>query len=378
MGPENNRKIIQKMPDPKKILIVKLSAIGDVVHSLPFLEVLRGGFPGASIDWIVEEDASQIIMGHPALDRVLVSRRKSWQKKLVKGPERLSAISEIRELVRRLRSRKYDIVIDLQGLFKSGMLVGMCKAEKKIGMEGGREGGHLFLNERPVPVDYEQHAVERYLQIAAYLGCNSTRWEGEIPVYEANRRDVDYLFDESISGRRPVIAMNPIAKWDTKLWQEARFAKLADRLIRELNCDIIFTGSSPDIPVIKKISKRMQERSLNLAGKTGLKELACLYAKCRVVITTDTGPMHIAAAMGCPVVALFGPTSPKRTGPYGQGHRVIKAEIECSPCFMKRCDHMSCMKEITVDAVFEAVSDTLKEPRRDWGGKISVDHQREI
>ncbi len=348
------------MERPNSILIIKLSAIGDVVHSLPFLEVLKEKYTGARIDWVVEEGASQIVKGHPALDRVFVSRRKSWQKNLVKGPGRLSAIREIQRFVRELRLREYDLVIDLQGLFKSGILTGLCRGKRKVGMEGAREGGRVFLNERPVSVNYDQHAIDRYLQIAGYLKCDSTAWKGKIPVFDPDRRQIDYLLKNNGSGNRPLIAINPMAKWETKLWEEERFAGIADRLKDELSCEVIFTGSRQDREVIERILKMMKKRPMNLAGQTSLKELACLYERCGAVVTTDTGPMHIAAAMGCQVVALFGPTAPWRTGPYGNGHRVIRAEIECSPCFKKRCDNTICMKEITVEAVFEAVRDIIK------------------
>lgn len=112
-----------------------------------------------------------------------------------------------------------------------------------------------------------------------------------------------------------------------------------------------------------EIIESMDEQAVNLAGQTGLKELAYLYSKCQLLITTDTGPMHIAAAMGCPVVALFGPTAPWRTGPYGRGHKVVRDDIECSPCFKKRCNHVSCMKNITVDKVFETVKEKLDSIR---------------
>ena len=138
---------------PVKILIVKLSAIGDVVHSLPFLEVLWKGLPEARIDWLVEEGAFQLIEGHPAVHRIIVSRRKSWQRKLTKKAHPLSVLRELCAFLKDLRSTDYDLVIDLQGLLKSGVLVGLSKGKRKIGMNGSREGAGLFLNERPIPVN---------------------------------------------------------------------------------------------------------------------------------------------------------------------------------------------------------------------------------
>lgn len=341
------------------ILIVKLSAIGDVVHSLPLLEVLRKKFPYARIDWVVEEGASQIIEGHPALDRVIVSRRKSWQKRVLKGAGFSSVIREGAWFLKALRSRKYDLIIDLQGLFKSGVLVGLSKGKRKIGMSGAREGAWLFLNEPPVPVDYEQHAVDRYLKLAEYLECDFSSWKGDISIAESDKILINQVLNTNGLGGRPVIAINPMAGWETKLWEPERFAVLADRLQDDLSCEIIFTGSGHDREIVEGISRMMKKRPINLAGQTSLKELAYLYTRCNVLVTTDTGPMHIAAAMGCRVVALFGPTAPWRTGPYGEGHEVIRAEIECSPCFKKSCGNMTCMKDITVDRVLQGVRSIL-------------------
>lgn len=344
------------MHEVKNILIVKLSSIGDVVHSLPFLEVIKGRFPHARIDWLVEEASTQILKDHPAIDGLIVSRRKAWQKNIFKGLGCLSVLSEAIRFLGEVRERRYDIVVDLQGLFRSGILVGLSRGVRKIGMVGAREGGGLFLNEKPVPVDYEQHAVDRYLEVAEYLGCDITAWKGNIPVLDADKEMINKWLHSSGSAEKPLIAINPMARWKTKLWETESFAALADRLCEELSCQIVFTGSVQDRAVIEEISEMMRERPTNLAGRTTLKELAYLYSVCDVLITTDTGPMHIAAAMGCRVIALFGPTDPLRTGPYGREHHVIRTDMECSPCFKKDCEHMTCMKEITAEKCFIAVN----------------------
>ena len=350
---------------PVNILIVKLSAIGDVVHVLPLLEVLKKGFPGARIDWLVEEAASRVIEGHPAIHRIILSRRKSWQKKLTEKVNPLSLLGEISGFLKELRLCEYDLVFDLQGLLKSGVLVGFSKGKRKVGMSGSREGARLFLNERPIPVNYGQHAIDRYLKVAEYLGCDSAGWSGHIPFFEPDRRSIDQILDLDGIEKKPLVAINPIARWPTKLWNPERFAVLAERIRDELACEIVFTGSSIDRPLINRISRMMGRAPLNVAGRTNLKELAYLYTRCRLLVTTDTGPMHMAAAMGCPVVALFGPTAPWRTGPYGKGHKVIRADVECSPCFKKKCDHMKCMEEITVEKVFEGVRE-VSERSEKW------------
>jgi len=339
------------------VLIVKLSAIGDVVHTLPLLEVLRSNLPDARIDWLIEEDASEIIKGHAALNRVIVSRRKLWQKDFFDRRRRSNTLKEIVHFLRELRSEQYDLIIDIHGLFKSGLLTGLARGRRKIGFTWAREGSTLFLSEPPYFEDqYRQHAIERYLKTANILGCDFTSWKGRIPVEDTQRKEVDRLLSKYGLNDKKILAMNPMAKWDTKLWETDRFARLADRVHEELGMEVLFTGSGADRPMIQDILNSMKTGgAINLAGQVGLKELACLYTRCNVLVTTDTGPMHIAAAMDCPVIALFGPTAPWRTGPYGEGHQVIREELGCSPCFKKECSHRTCMKGIAVGRVFDAL-----------------------
>jgi len=353
------KKLIDIDP-PRSILLVKLSAIGDVVHTLPLLEVLRKHFPDARIDWLVEEEASPMIEGHQDVDRVIVSSRKLWQKRFLLPAERGAVLSEVRRFLHDLRSREYDLVMDLHGLFKSGLLTGLARGRRKIGFTGGREGNLLFLTDRPYPFDYNRHALDRYLQAAEYLGCEINSWKGEIPLQPEDKIAIDRLLAHRFNPKDTFIAVNPMARWATKLWDEKHFTRLAQRLSAELSCRVLFTGGPSDHAVIERIIGGLDPRPLNLAGKTTLKELAHLYTRCRLVVTTDTGPMHIAAAMGVPVVALFGPTAPWRTGPYGKRHTVIRKNLECSPCFKKKCSHLTCMKSITVEEVFDTIQGRME------------------
>lgn len=348
------------MTDIKKILIIKLSSIGDVVHSLPFLEAMKQCCPDSAIDWLVEEEASQVILGHRAINRVIISGRKRWQRDILNPLKFIKTSSDAITFCKEVKLSSYDIVVDLQGLFRSGILAAVSKGKRKIGMSGSREGASIFLKEPPVPVSYEQHAIDRYLKVASYLGCNIDNIKGEIPVSEQDKILADSMLGSQIENKN-IIAVNPMAKWKTKLWEEDKFSELASMLQENLSCRIIFTGSKHDVPVIDGIINKIDSKDgiINLAGKTSLKELAYLYSRCSVLICTDTGPMHIAAAMGCRVVALFGPTSPLRTGPYGRGHKVIRSDMDCSPCLKKECDNTACMKNITVAAVFDAVKSSL-------------------
>jgi len=155
----------------------------------------------------------------------------------------------------------------------------------------------------------------------------------------------------------PFVAVNPVAFWETKLWEDQKFAELCDRITGELGIGVFLTGS--EAGSLERIRGGMKRAAVNLGGRTTLKELACLYRRAALVVTTDSGPMHLAAAMGTPVVALFGPTDPARTGPYGSGHCVIRRDLPCSPCLKKRCETRECMREIEVGEVFEAVREML-------------------
>ena len=336
------------------ILIVKLSAIGDVVHTLPSLAALRKLYPESHITWVVEEASSDIIGGHPHLDRMIISRRKRWVENLKKLHDIKTTIADIRSFVKTLRDRKYDIVIDFHGLFKSSMIVLLSGGKRKLGYDSMQELSGRFLNEK-ISEDMKKHAVDRYLDFIRYLGTDIDNPDFNIPIEEGNKIRIETLLrSKNIDIAEPFVTINPVAFWDTKLWEDDKFARLCDKIVEELKQKVVFTGSKGH-GSIERIRSMMTFPSVNLEGQTTLRDLAYLYRLSGLLITTDSGPMHIAAAMNTPTVALFGPTDPSRTGPYGKGHIVVRKEMPCSPCFLKKCDTKRCMEEIGVDEVFDAV-----------------------
>jgi heptosyltransferase I len=338
-----------------RILIVKLSAIGDVVQALPALEAIKRTYPHSEIDWAVEEAASDILAGHPLIDRVLVSRRKKWSRMVTRPSTFLRGLKEIIGFIDELRGRRYDIAVDLQGLLKSGIIIGLAKATRKIGFAGTRELSHCFLNERLPAYDIEKHALERYLDVARYLGAVDPPPVCTLPI-GAELAAMRVRLQGIVANSRKVVVINPMARWRTKLWQEDKFAQLADRLVLERNAFVVLTGGPGDREVTGRIRAMMRQQAHDWAGETTLRELAALAALAELFITTDTGPMHLAAAAGGRVVALFGPTAPWRTGPYGPGHVVVRAGTVCSPCFRRQCDvGMRCMQEISVDDVMAKI-----------------------
>ena len=345
------------------ILIVKLSAIGDVIHTLPALNAIRNYYPEANITWLVEEDAAPLVIGHKALDRVIVSKRKRWLKAL-KSLSLLSTIKEVHGFIKVLRDTRYDMILDFQALLKSGILIALARGQRKIGFGKGlehMEHSYMFLNERIPAVDMEIHALTRGMVLLNAIGIPTNEIEYKLPVSNDDCEKVDELMKRhDINGVKFLIAINPVAKWESKLWPKERFARLADMIIDEYDARIIFTGGSEDLHIIQDMMSAMKGRALNLAGHTTLKMLAALYKKTVLVISTDTGPMHLAAAMETPVVAIFGPTAPWRTGPYGSGHRVVRADPECSPCFKRQCETMDCMHQISEDQVMAEVRSVME------------------
>ncbi len=344
------------------ILIVKLSAIGDVIHTLPSLCALRQRYPEAHITWVIEEASADIILGHPHLDEALVLRRKSWMRSLARGRGFRKIFREMRDFLKALRSRPYDLVIDFHGLFKSAVIVLLSGGKRKLGFDSMQELSGLFLNEK-IPEDMEKHAADRYLDFVKYLGHQISDPEFFIAIKPENVERISSLLKANgIGDSEKFIAVSPTALWKTKLWKERRFALLCDRIIRELKTKVVLTGDWNDAAVAR-IRSMMQLEAIDLSGKTSLKDLACLYQKAALLITTDSGPMHLAAAVKTPLIALFGPTSPARTGPYGQSDGVISAGLDCSPCFQKKCESMACMKEITVESVWERVRRELESKK---------------
>jgi 3-deoxy-D-manno-octulosonic-acid transferase/heptosyltransferase-1 len=339
------------------ILIVKLSAIGDVIHTLPALTALHRLYPDAHITWVIEEAAADLILHHPHLDEVIISRRKSWIKDFKEGKFR-STWHEMRAFLQRLRSRRYDLVIDFHGLLKSSLIVFLSGGRRKLGYDSWQELSGLFLNEK-IPEDMNKHAVDRYLDFPRYLGAKIKEAEFILPLTDETKTKAIRLLDQYELTGKQYVAVNPIAYWETKLWNEEKFAALGDLIRKELKLEVVFTGSQA--ADAENILARMTEKGINLGGKTSLTTLAEIYKGARAVITTDSGPMHLAAALGTPVIALFGPTDPQRTGPYGKGHTVIRADLPCSPCLLKKCPTKKCMEEITPEQVYAALERKIQE-----------------
>lgn len=329
-----------------KVLVVKLSSIGDVVHTLPALSSIHEGLRkkgvAAKIDWLVEEAASSVLEGHPLINEVIVVKR-GWGRNLV---------ANLRA-ARALRDRRYDLVLDFQGLMKSAAWVFLTKGRRRVGFSNGREMSPLFYSEKLPPYDPDRHAVDRYLDLARYAGGDAGEAAFTLTTGGAAASIKRRLEAKGVDG--PFFVVAPRARWATKLWKDDRFAELARRLMEKKGLSAVLVGGPSDKDALEAMAEAAGPRAVSMAGETDLKELFELFRLSSFAVTVDSGPMHLAAASGTRTVALFGPTAPWRTGPYGAGHVVVRKGLECSPCFKRECERPRCMEEITVDDVIEAV-----------------------
>ncbi len=326
---------------PKKILIIKPSSLGDVVHSLPFLNALRERFPKAEIHWVIAKGFEDLLTGHPMVKRIWVVNKDMWKKL----SQIRSSIYEIRILLRELRKERYDIVIDLQGLLRSGVITRATGSPLRIGFEEAREGSRFFYTSK-IEGGKDIHAVDRYLKIAAFLGCDITEVCFPLPLYADSSLVTRYSLPSD-----DYAVMVPGARWKTKRWPPEKFGELSSLL----PIKTLIVGGRGDKSIAKEILASPGSKSISLVGRTDLKGLIEIIRGARFIVSNDSGPMHIAAALGIPVFAIFGPTDPLRTGPYGEGHTIIREDISCAPCFKKSCNDMKCMKSLSVEEVYKII-----------------------
>jgi lipopolysaccharide heptosyltransferase I len=335
---------------PERILIIKPSAIGDVVHALPVLNLLRKKWPSAHISWLVSSSCASLLEGHPQLNEVIKFDRRRFGK----GWRKPSAAAGLFGFTRALRRRQFDLVIDLQGLFRSGWLAAMTRAGVRVGPAEARELGWIFYTHRVTTGFPEGQAVERYLKVADALGLGTSPVEFHFPTNDADRQ---FVADLVPAGTRYAV-MLPGTNWETKRWPAEKFQECVAPLKDRFGLESIVAGGPSDAALAALIPG-----ARDLTGKTNLRQIVALLERAELVIANDTGPMHIAAALGRPLVSIYGPTSPYRTGPFGRLDTVVHLDIPCSPCFGRHCSHISCMRKLSSASIMEAVAEQLSSPR---------------
>jgi lipopolysaccharide heptosyltransferase I len=347
----------------QRILIVKPSSLGDVVDALPVLYGLRRRFPEANIDWLISSGLAPLLRGNTLLHEVVEFDRRRFGRLLTRPRAALAFFRFLREL----RSRRYDLVIDLQGLFRSGFLTFATGAPQRLGFGNAREAAWIFYNRRMNRDPLVEHAVDRNYQVADWLGFDgdSVCFSLELPA--SARSEALALFEEHCidSDRDRVLAVVPGAQWDTKRWPPDRFAALIGEIKARSESRVVLLGGTSERALCQKIAADSGANPVNLSGRTSLLGLAAVLERSSVVLCHDSGAMHLAVALGRPLVCLSGPTNPRRTGPYGRLHDVVRLDLECSPCYLRRLRQCRfshrCMQELSVEVVLREVRARLHD-----------------
>lgn len=353
-----------------KILILKPSSLGDVIHALPVLRLLKSHFRHAEIYWWIDSSLAPLIEGDPDLAGVVRFERKRWGKPL-HWPEMLRSI-------RWLRAQKFDLVIDLQCLARSGAFAWLANGKQLVGLDEVREGARGFYDLAVPRASFHTHAVDWYLSVLPQLGVpvhQNFVWLPERPDIGIEiRRKWPVNSSPSSSSHPPEaktesssvprwLALQPGARWKNKRWPVQHFAELVRQLAQAFpTTRFAILGGKEDQPLGDIIARSAPELCLNLCGVTSLPEMIEWVRLCDLLVTNDTGPMHVAAAMGKPLVATFGPTEPRRTGPYGQLKNVLRLDLPCSPCMSSHCHFTKkeeCLRALPPAMVFNHIQKLL-------------------
>ena len=337
----------------KNILVVKLSAIGDVIHALPVSYAVKETFPEAHLTWVVEPTAYGILEGNPFIDNIILFEKKRFRT--VRG-----FLEEFRPFRHELRARKYDAALDLQGLFKSAAIVAQSGAKLRLGTANMREGS-AYVSHPIKGAHASGHIVERYLDVARALGCRVDEVRFPVAVSPAEAASADALLAaEGVreDHRFAVLAIG--ANWPNKRWPVKYFAVLADWLYSEKLIPVLVGGGRLDESLVRDIEALTEVPPVNLVGHTSLKKLAHIFKRADLVLGGDTGPVHLAAGLGTKTVMLMGPTDANRNGPYGQQENAMEIPRSCKACWKRRCPKgLDCLAILSVEEVKGKIQEVL-------------------
>jgi len=340
----------------RNILIIKPSSFGDIIQALPVAARLRESLPGANICWLINSQYSRLLEENPCVDRLILFPRHLWKPAGTLARATASFIS----LCRGLYGGGFDAVLDLQGLLRSAAFTAATVSPTRAGFANAREGASLLYNVKVRVPDPEMHAVEKYLLVPAALGCAGRGISFPLGTGKAQREwAARLLAGLPHRGRAPRVGLSVTARWKSKRWPLGYFAALGDRAASSGAAVIAigaFAGEGGGA------ARLMESQALAVDGVADPLKMAALLEGLDVLVTNDSGPMHLAAAVGTPVVALFGPTNPRRTGPWGPAHRVVCAPVPCRPCYRRECEReVPCMASIGVEQVWAEVETVLRE-----------------
>lgn len=341
-----------------KILILKPSSLGDVVHALPVLRLLKSHLPQSEIYWWLDAGLEPLLEGDRDLAGVISFHRRRWSG-VARWPEMLASL-------RAIRAQRFDWAIDLQGLARSGIFAWLSNAKLIVGLdnerEGAREGAQAFYDLTPPRAAPGSHAVDRYLAVLPLLKVPFHRNFAWLP----ERPQIAAQIDKKWNPRPgPWITLLPGARWDNKRWPVAKFIALVRRLRVSSGLRFAVLGGMEDVALGQAIAADNPDRCLNLTGQTSLWEMIEWLRRSRLIIANDTGPVHVAAALGRPLIAFYGPTSPLNTGPYGMlGSAIQITSLPCVPCYKSTCSYhqpLACLEGISPDLVYNKAREELQK-----------------
>lgn len=339
----------------KNILITKPSSLGDIVLALPALTALHRSFPDAKISWLVRPEFAPLLENHPHLTEIIVFDRKLLGKAWFHS----GAFGSLVSLVRRLRRSKFDVVFDFQGLLRTASLARLSGCKKRFGMANAREFASIFYTHK-IPQDIDCiHMVDYYLKIIKAAGATELDVEFVFPQNPKAPDSVGRLLASHEVPNDNYAVFVPSSAHRDKCWPAERFAALAEKISSQFGTSIVVTGSASEAGIIESLKEKANAPIVSLAGKTSLSELIALLEGARVVISNDTGPGHIAAALGVPIVLLFGRTNPYRLTPYGRKHCIMAIEPESRGLAINSSNPKHNIKAITVEQVYQKVVEQL-------------------
>jgi ADP-heptose:LPS heptosyltransferase len=348
----------------KRILIVRLSSFGDVIVTLPVARAIKATYPRAHVAWLIQSGLQDMLKHNPYVDEVIpvdllsVTDKYATPLTWIRGSVRL--VQNLVRTSRLFRERPFDVVFDFQALFKSGIFAYLNRGAARYGFKNARECSRVFLNHPIFVRDKSRHAVYNFLDFAAHFGCETEPVEFPIYVSQEDRNHVDRLLQsEGVGDDDFTVFFSATARWESKYWDQSSFATVADKLVERYNAKPIFSGLPSEEPYLRQITELMHEKGIVLAGKTTIPQFFALMQRCGLFVGIDGGAMHTAAAMGIPVVALFGPAITSWIGPFGQEEGIITLNLPCAPCNKKRCADRRCMTGITPQMVLDRVAKIL-------------------
>ncbi len=342
--------------EPRSILIIKPSALGDIIQALPSLAALRKSFPSAEIRWLVRTEFAPLISNHPHLTEVILFDRK-FLGKAWKNPKALAALVS---LIFKLRRYKFDLVLDLQGLFRTAVLGWLSGCKVRAGMAGAREFGCIFYNKKVKQDQSCKHLADYYLRITAAGGVKTNEVEFILGESTPNiKLGAKQLLSDNGVGESSYAVFVPGSAHADKCWPSENFAAIADKISEKYKLSIIAVGTGGESTLAEQINSKAKTEVVNLTGRTDIPVLVELLRTAKLVISNDTGPGHIAAAFGMPIVIIFGRSNPARVMPYGRPECVAAIEPMERGFKADSIDPKHNIKNVTVDDVWQKVAGQL-------------------